>query len=243
MATVRSVLTSALTEIGAFSPQTAPNTQDFDAALGYFQRQLDAWQADRLTLYKFTRTIYTLPSGTSTRTVGPTGQIVATGNPLFINGINYIVPGSSPSVETPMGRMDFDSYQTLSIKDLDSSLPTLWFFVPAATNGTLTFWPVVTQDVDIAIYIHFGVSVPTTINDTVEGPPGHLEAFHYQLALRLCTPFGRPTPELLPKFAAESYARIKRLNVSPGLLGVDAALVPHGSGSYNILSDTTTTAS
>jgi hypothetical protein len=210
-----------------------------DLVLLRFQNLLDSWQAERLTLFNFTRVTSTLPSGTSTRTIGPTGQIVTTANPVFITAINYVVPGTSPAVETPMGQMDEDAYANLPIKDLSSSLPTEWFFNRGATTGTLTFWPVVDQAVEIAIYVNFGVGVPATINDTVVGPPGYPEAFMYQLALRLCTPFGRPMPPNLPQMAAEALRRIKRPNTSPGLLGVDPALVPISGGAYNILNDQT----
>jgi hypothetical protein len=49
-----------------------------------------------------------------------------------------------------------------------------------------------------------------------------------------------PVPPLLPGLAAEAYAKIKRANMQPGLLGVDAALVPTSGGAYNILNDTNT---
>ena len=111
-------------------------------------------------------------------------------NPVFINGINYVVPGSNPAVETPMGRMMADQYQDLSIKGLSNSLPTQWFFNPGAVNGTLTFWPVVNQSVNIAIYTYFGVCVPATLADIVVRPSGlSRSTFMYQLALRICTPF------------------------------------------------------
>jgi hypothetical protein len=38
----------------------------------------------------------------------------------------------------------------------------------------------------------------------------------------------------------ESFARIKRPNTQPGLMGVDAALMPMSGGAYNIYSDSNT---
>lgn len=237
MASVRSIISDALTEIGVLAAGEPLSAADAALGLRRFQHQLDAWQAEPLTLYSFTRTTYALPSGTSSRTIGPSGNITVAMNPMFISAINFLVPASSQAVETPMGRMNDDQYAALSIKALSSSLPTQWFFNTGAVNGTLTFWPVISQSVTIAIYCNFGVSVPTTLDDDLVGPPGYQDAFMYSLAVRLCPPFGRSLPEGLPEMAAQAFARMQRPNLDPGLLGVDAALVPSSVGGYNILVD------
>ena len=240
MATVLSIATDAAREIGLIGDGDSLGASAGATILTRFQNQLDSWQAEQLTLFNFVRTVYTLTASTQTRTIGPSpAQIVVPANPVFINGINYLVPGSNPAVETPMGRMMADQYQDLSIKGLSNSLPTQWFFNPGAVNGTLTFWPVVNQSVNIAIYTYFGVGVPATLADIVVGPPGYPEAFMYQLALRICTPFLRQPPPLTVQMAKESMARIKRPNINPPLLGVDQALVSGPSGAYNVYNDLT----
>ena len=88
----------------------------------------------------------------------------------------------------------------------------------------------------IALYYPDPIGKPATIDDVLVGPPGYQEAFMYQLALRLCTPFARDVPKLLPKLAQDALATMKRPNVDPGLLGTDAALVGSGGG-YNVYSD------
>jgi len=235
-ATVSSIAEDALREIGAIGVGESLTPPYERLVLTRFQNQLDAWQTDALTLYTFSRRPYVLPRGTSITTIGPSGDITTQATPVYLNGINFVVPGSNPPVETPMGEMDQDGYMALSIKGLSSALPTQWFFNAGPTNGTLTFWPVVTQDVTLAIYANYGVSVPVRITDTVTGPPGYAEAFMYGLAIRLCTPFGRPVPPLLPQMAMNAYRALKRPNTTPGLLGVDAGLIG-GGGAYNILND------
>lgn len=234
----RTILTDALQEIGAIGQGEVPSAADAALGLLRFQNQLDSWQADNLTLYNFTQTQYTLTSGTVTRTIGPSGNITTSQNPVFINGINYIVPSSSPGVEVPMGQMDSDQYMNLSIKNLPSNLPTQWYFNKGTVNGTLTFWPVVTQNDTIAIYWWAGVGVPVGLDDQIVGPPGYAEAFMYNLALRLVTPFARPMPPMLPQMAASTLMTIKRTNTQPGLLGLDQALIPTTGGAYNIYADT-----
>jgi hypothetical protein len=138
--------------------------------------------------------------------------------------------------------MDEDSYAALTIKTLSSALPLQCFYNTSISTmlGTLFFWPKVTQNVEIVLYTPQAVGVPTALTSILLGPPGYQEAFMYQLALRLCTPFGVTVPPLLPELATRAFATMKRPNVSPGILGVDAALVPSGGAGYNVYSDTTT---
>lgn len=241
MPTTRAILTDALLEIG-IGAQGEVNTADtMQVALRYFQRQLNAWQADALSLAVSNRVTYTLPSGTSESTIGPTGDIV-TQRPVFVNQINYIVPGSTPPVEVPMGPMDDQQFQNLSIKSLTSSLPTEYYYQTSMTveNGTITWWPVVTQDVDLAIYLQLGMTEPPTLDTVLTVPPAYADAFHYDLAYRLCGPFARPMPEQLPSLRQQALMMMKRPNLDPGMLTVDQALLGNTGGAYNVLSDTNT---
>ena len=237
MAIVREILTDALAEIGAYAQGETIEAPDIQFALRRFQMQIDAWNALEVNLAVNRREVFTLTGGTSTVTIGATGATVTAPRPTFFTGVNYVIIGSSPEVEVPMGQLDDDSYANLSIKTLTSTYPTQWYWNATTPNGTLIFWPVPVDDVDIVLYYSQSMTEPVTINDTMVGPPGYQEAFMYQLALRLCTPFGRQIPEGLPQLAADAYARMQRPNLQPGLLGVDAALVPTYGGAYNVLSD------
>jgi hypothetical protein len=235
----RAIIQQALATIGAYTPGEEIQPADSDIGLIWLQNQLDAFAADRLWLNVQTRVTATIPSGTTQMTIGTGGDINTT-RPVFITGINYLIPGANPPVETPMGRMDDDSYMNLSIKTLSSSLPTQFYYNETFPLGTLNFWPQVSQNVSIALYIPQQTISATTLDSVVQGPPGYMEAFIYQLALRLTLPFGKQVPPLLPEAASQALARAKRQNMQPGLLGVDAALVPMNGAGYNILNDTHT---
>lgn len=243
MSVVRDVCQDALVEIGFLRPGETAKAEHIQLALRYFQRQLDAWQADRLTLSLILRTPFVLPANTSSVTVG-TGGVVPIVRPVYITHLSYVIPGSSPEVEVPIGMLDDDAYALLSIKELPSALPLQAFFQTNVSGvlGTLFVWPKVTGAVTLVIYSLQAVSVPATLNDVLLSPAGYQEAFHFQLALRLVTPFGIDISRLplLPDLATKSFATMKAVNVYPGILGVDAALVPNFGAGYNILADVTT---
>ena len=239
MATVRSIVADALMEIGAIGQGETMSAAD--AALGLLRTQtmIDAWAADRLTLSVQSSTAISWPSSTSTQTIGPGGNI-ATQRPVWINQMNYVIPGSSPAVETPMAPLNDDQYAQLTIKGLQSGLPQQYYYQTSIDTlvGTIYIWPQPTQAITLMLYAPQAVGVPASLDSILLGPPGYQQAFMYQLALRLCTPFSRPVPPLLPSMASDAYALMKRQNVEPGLLGCDPALIPRGqAGGYNILSD------
>ncbi len=241
--TARELIELAHVELGIVGDGYAMT--DAQAKFGFtrFCQQLDSWAAEQLSLAVQNRLTYTIPSGENTATIGPATADITAQRPVWVAGVNYLVPSLSPAVETSLGRMDDDQYRVLSIKDLASSLPTLFYYQTSVTTslGELFFWPTVTQDVDIAIYVPVAVGQPVALTSTVQGPPGYAEAFVYDLAYRLCTPYGRPTPPLLIQNRTEAMARMKRPNMQPGLMGVDPALTSGTSGGYNVLNDQTTT--
>ncbi len=237
---VRSIITDALIEIGVLSDGEVPSASLAQLGLRRFQQQIDTWAADRLTLSLLLRTPFTLPSNTNTITIGP-GGTVNIQRPTWVNALNYVVPGTVPAVEEALGPMDADSYANLSIKGLTNALPTLYFYQTNLTDalGSLFVWPTPIQNITLVLYAPQSVGVPATLDDLMQGPVGYAEAFMYQLAVRLCTPLGRVPPALLPGLATQAYARMKRVNVQPGLLGVDQALVPSIGAGYNVLTDNT----
>lgn len=243
MATVRDLVTDAYREIGVlgFGASLTPEL----GALGLlrFQHQADSWQADRLALAVQTRATFTMPSGTSTVTIGTGGSVTTTPAtttaPMWIDTVAYVNPGSNPAQEVAIGMMDRDTYAGLTIKDLPSGLPLQAFYQRSMTTalGSLFLWPQVNQNVTIVIYSPQGAGVPASLDDTVMGPAGYAEAFMYALALRLCPPTGTAVPDGLPALVANAMATMRRPNVIPAVLGVDPALTPNTGVGYNILSD------
>ena len=241
MALVRELITDALVDIGVLQPGETSDAPQAQQALRVVQRMIDAWGADRLTFAAQLRTTFTLTSGTATVSIGPDTATVTMARPLSINRLSYVVPSSSPAVEVPIGLLDQDSYANVSIKTLTSGYPLQAFYQTPMTsaNGSLFFWPTVDQDVTIALYTPEAVGVPATLNTDLIGPAGYLEAYLFQLEMRLCTPFGVTPPPLLPGMAAQAFINMKRPNVMPAQLSMDPALHPGWGGGYNVLSDTT----
>jgi hypothetical protein len=238
--TVRSLITDALLELGVLEPGESMTAAQGQLGLRRVQAMIDAWGADRLTLSLQLRTSFTWPASTSSVQIGP-GQTIDMTRPMWLNTVTYVVPGTSPGVEVLVGQMDEDAYASLSIKSLASQLPQQCFYQTNITDafGTLFVWPQ-PQSLMMVLYSPQAVGVPATLDSIMQGPPGYQEAFLYQLALRMCAPMGVAIPATLPRMATNAFETMKRPNVEPGALGIDAALVPGLGAGYNITTDSTT---
>ena len=98
MPTARLLIQDALEEIGVGNPGDITSAADIQLGLRVLDRMLNAWAADETTLAVSNRVTSTIPSGTATMTIGPAGDI-NTQRPVWIDTINYVVPGSTPPVE------------------------------------------------------------------------------------------------------------------------------------------------
>ena len=234
MATAQTIITDALMEIGALAPGETASSDDLALGLLRLQNQINAWGADRLTIAVGNRVTYTLTAGRSSATIGLSGVAdIAAARPTWFTAVNRITTGN---VETALAEYSEEQYAAITIKPLTSTLPTGYHYEATAPDGTLTFWPVPTASVGLVLYYPAATDTPAALSSLLSGPPGYQEGFMYHLALRLCTPFGRQPPPLLPQLATDAYARLKRPNTEPGLLALDAALTPTAGG-YNVFTD------
>jgi hypothetical protein len=240
MPTCRSLIQDACEEIGVGNPGETLQAADMQMGLRVLARMLNAWAADIMTLAVTDKVGYTIPSGTATVTIGPVGGDITRQRPVDIDALNYVIPGTSPEVEVPMGPMTDQQFEALSIKGLSSQYAVQYYYQTSVTSvlGTFTFWPVPAQDLGIYIYVDTAIQYDALVLTTdLKVPPGYQDGIHYDLAYRLCGPFGRPIPDGLPQLRDNALKVLKRPNEQPVLLSVDPALVAGTGGAYNVLSD------
>ena len=244
-AIVNDILTDAFNEAGVYAPGETLSAQDAALGLSRLQKMINGWRGVRLDASGQLRTTFVLPSGTTVVTMGPSLTVNIT-TPGWVNSATYLVPGTSPAVEVPIGIIrDDDTFAAISIKNLSSSYPMQMFPQTNANDGnaTLTFWPKVSQNVTIALYTTEGLDEPSLLTATLAGPVGVAEAVLYQLALRLCGVYQKPISQDLRIAASNAMRAMQHRNVEPGMLGVDAALVPSSGAGYNVISDVSSASS
>lgn len=232
--------TKALRTIGVVGQATKATPYDLDTAFETANEMLDGWAAVRLTIFQNLRYSYPLTpgrggpftgSGTGPYTIGPGGDFDQV-RPLWIPNAELEITNTQPNpYEIPLYVMGEDEWARVSIKSLASSLAnSLYYNGRFDTHGVGTglgeiyLWPVPNgaQSVALVLYSPVPLTEFADLNATdYFFPPGYKEALKWQLALRLCDPFGRPATPTLTDMATKTFAVIQRPNVHMPILQSD----------------------
>lgn len=224
--TVRQLITSSLRLIGVLaSGETLPAADGADA-LSVLNDLLDAWRAERLTLFEQQRTENTLVGGTQRYTIG-TGGAWNQQRPLWIDAAGALFPDG---LEIPIKLYSRDEWAEQALKDLDSNIPEGIFYNPAFPLGEIDVWPV-PDDATMKVVLYApksGLTSVASLDTVISMPPGWAKALRYNLALDLAPEYGRQADPAVVATAIDAKATIKRANILPEDLAIDPALSAGG---------------
>jgi hypothetical protein len=215
------------------------SANDGALALELLNGLLDQWSAESLAIYESTRTVKAFTPSDGTYTVG-TGGDVNIVRPVFIDAINLVNANTSPSIETPLNWLTDPMYQAIPQKDLTNTYPQSWWYDPTFSNarGTLQFWPIPTgSNLSFALYSPTAVARFAALTTAFSLPPGYERMLRTNLALELAAPFEKEPSDWLIEAARESKATVKRANIRPVELRIDAGALIGYSGHYDVYSD------
>ena len=170
---------------------------------------LEAWQIDKLDVYAFVDTAYSLVAGTSSYTVGPSGNFNLTPRPHKIEEcfVRYANIDSAVEIVTA------EQWFAISDKTTASTYPDRAYYEPSLSTGTLKVFPVPNAVSSLHIVTWQVVSTLAALSTSITLPPGYERAMAYNLAVEWAGPeFGIPVPESVSRIAMESHGAIKRAN-------------------------------
>ena len=237
MATVQALIISpALRMANIIGAEETPSNAESEDALRTLNRLIDQWAAERLKIPIVTATTFTLSAATASFSVG-TGGDVAIVRPGYIDKVQY---RDSSDIDTDLTVLTQQAWMAISDKTETSTRPAYAYYEPtyAGQLGTLYLWPIATTAATGVVWSPTAISEVLTTT-TLAVPLGYENFMVTQLAITLSGQYGRQLSPLIMKGAMEAENAIKRLNVRPQDLSIDAgALVGRGGGRYNILTDT-----
>jgi hypothetical protein len=240
MAAALDIITDAMQEIGAIGAGETPNPNDAALGLSRLNLMLGGWQLQPQTIPVVRREVFSVVANQATYTIGP-GADLDTTRPSMLTGAGLLLNNSNPPVELSRGLLTDDGYQSIPIKTLTNTLFTNVYYNPTyATDGwgTIFLWPTPTVDTnDLVLYRPEQLSEFADLATQYILPPGCQEAMFYNLAVRLCGPFGRPVDPELSTMARKSMATFKRGNTKMADLYNDTAALGWSRWGYNINTD------
>lgn len=231
MASAQTIIDRALRLIGAIASGESPTAQESADALVALNAMISSWQTEKLNVYAFVDTAFTLVATDSSYTVGPAGNFALTPRPSKIENV-YV---RASDIDYPVELIDKDKWLSIPDKTSDSDIPIYAYYEPTLTTGTLQLWPVPNAAYSLHIVTWTTLVELAALATTITLPQGYERALAYNLAIEIAPEYEKPASPSVQSIAMESKAAIKRMNNRPMLMNSELGYLIGGQRS-NIFS-------
>lgn len=232
MATAQTIIDQAIYLGGVVEVGVSASTAESADALVALNQMLDGWGNEFLMCYAIQDETVPLASGNSTRTIGPTGQVVSTRPTNILDA--YIIYSAT---SIPVRILNDYEWAALPDKTSTSTYPDRLMYRPEMPDGKIYLYPIPNASSSLHILTETPLTAFATLATTVSLPPGWEEALTYNLYLRLAPRYGRPVDPTVREVARESKANIKRANYRPTKATTEIAALTSGKSGGSILTD------
>lgn len=184
------VITGALRKLAVIASGQTPSTQQVTDANEALNALIKAFHADGMPVWKITSTTFTVTSGTSSYTIGPSGSTVTAVQPLKVIQAVYTPSGGNNTPMTIVNRYD---YKYLPLSSSIVGLPVELYYQPLATTGVIKLWPT-PNDSTTTVTINYQAPYEDmdSASDNFDFPAYWIQALIYNLAWSLSPEYGIP---------------------------------------------------
>lgn len=227
--TALDLLTSSLRLINVVASGEPVPIDMANDSLMVLNQMLDAWNADRLSIFTTRADDYALISGKQSYTLGIGGDW-NTNRPPVIDSMSVILLNNPANpIEIPIPLLTVQQWQTqYPVKSVNSTFPLACYDDGGFPLRTLSFWGIPQEADSIRIYSWQPLGIAGSLQSSVSFPPGYAEAIRYNLAIRLSAEFSAQVSPAVAQIATESLGRIKSANAPD--LSLRSDLAPDAAG-------------
>jgi hypothetical protein len=229
--TVRQLIASSLRLLGVLARGESLSANDGADALSVLNDLLDAWGADRLTLYSQFRSTFAMSAGDGEYTIGSGGNFNQA-RPLWIDKAAVLRDGR----ETEIRLYTRDEYNAISDKTTQGTSLEGVLYNAENPLGKLQVYPV-PSDGNSTLVLYGpadALASVASLDTAISQPKGWNRALRYNLAVELAPEYGVEPSGLVLETARESLAAIKRPNILLESVEFDPALVDTGAMNFNM---------
>lgn len=233
--TARDLITSSLRSIRVLGVGDALPIEDANDALLRLNDWLDALALERLTMYYVLRTTKMLANNIQFYTIGIGGDINIV-RPVSIESAGIVFDVNNPTpYEKPIDVWTEQRWQGCRQKTLQSPYPAAIYYdhnwvdvdKTGAGLGRIYVWPIPTDCAKTALVLYTPVALLEfqTLDTDYTFPPGYRRFLRTNFAQEIASEYGKQLTADQVGAARQAKAQIKRGNVRPAELRVDAALI------------------
>ena len=227
--TAGALIERSLRMIGVLASGATPTGPESNDALVTLNGMLEALQLEGRTLYTITRVTKAIVASQASYTIG-TGGNINRARPTSIPRASILQTTPSPDIETPILVLSQQQWEDISIKGLESTIPTAIYYNPTNPLGTVHVYPVGTDTtISLVLYIEEPLTALALLTTSLAFPPGYQRWLEYDLGVALCPEYDRPVPPLVLETWKELKANVKRKNLRIPELRCDPGVL---SGSW-----------
>lgn len=216
MTTANELIGQALGLLGVRAAGNPVSGESAAMALERLNTLLDAWRVNSLFAHATQTITGTLPANTTTRTIGPAGQLVCAPRPMRIEQGSKFTAGG---IDYPIRTVTQPEFELIGIKALASIGPEVVFYNPTMPAGQLSFYPQASASVTLSLVVLLQLTEFADLTTDYTLPPGYVRALAYSLAEECAPDFEREVPPSVARTARNSRRAIQIANnVVPQLM-------------------------
>ncbi len=192
-------------------------------ALTALNQMIESWNTERLSVFSTQDQVFTWPTSTIKRTLGPTGDFVGN-RPILIDDATYF---RDPSTNVSFGIkiINQQQYDGIAVKTVTSTYPQVLWVNMTYPDIEMYIYPMPTRLLEWHFVSVEELSQPATLSTILTFPPGYLRAFVYNLAMEIAPEFGvEPSPQV-QRIAMTSKRNLKRINNPDDVMSMPYSLV------------------
>ena len=227
MATSQTIIDRALRLIGAIASGESPTAAESSDGLIALNAMISSWQTEKLNVYAFLDTAFTLVNADSSYTVGPAGNFALTPRPPKIEQCFV----RANDIDYPVELVDYAKWNSIPDKTSTSDIPIYAYYEPTLTTGTLQLWPVPNTAYSLHIVTWTSLVELAALATSISLPQGYERALAYNLAIEVASEYEKQPSQSVITVAAESKAAIKRANIRPMLAYTELGYLIQGQRS------------
>ena len=223
MTTTADIIYGSLRLIGVLAEGETPSSETAQDALTAMNQMIDSWNTERLAVFSTQDQVVTWPPNARSRTMGPTGDIVAL-RPVLVDDASYFRDPSS-GISFGLKLINQQQYNGIAVKTVTSTYPQVMWVNMTYPNIEMYVYPVPTKVLEFHIVSVQELSAPANLSTDLAFPPGYLRAFRYNLACELAPEFGVEPSRQVQRIAMTSKRNLKRINNPDDIMALPYSIV------------------